>query len=143
MKYVLLFMIVMLSKSMLNSVKVLFTSKKKNIEKSDDIVKQIEDALDEGGTGSDAMKVAMMILIGLVGSLSIGFYIMSAIYVGQIIFVALGALMILQNIKELGVLVKCVSDKSYRDIANGKIFRILGLGYKFYFIYYLIITWNM
>ena len=99
--------------------------------------------LDAEGVESDTLKGLLIVLMMVTGIFSVTFYILTSIYVGQILFVIIGMLMIIRSIKETGILIQSVSDIGSRKIKSNKIYRVLGLGYKFYFIYYLVSTWNI
>lgn len=140
MKYILLFMTVLLIKPMIQSIKSLFRSQSEN---EAEFVEAIENVLDAEGVESDTLKGLLIVLMMVTGIFSVTFYILTSIYVGQIVFVMIGALIIVRNIKETGILIQSVNDIGSRKIKSNKIYRVLGLGYKFYFIYYLVSTWNI
>lgn len=140
MKYILLFMVVLLIKPMIQSIKSLFRSQGKN---DAEFVESVESVLDTEGVESDTLKGLLIILMAVAGVFSVMFYMLTSIYVGQIVFVMIGMLMIIRSIRETGILIQSVNDIKSRKIKSNKIYRVLGLGYKFYFIYYLVSTWNV
>lgn len=105
MKYILLFMTVLLIKPMIQSIKSLFRSQSEN---EAEFVEAIENVLDAEGVESDTLKGLLIVLMMVTGIFSVTFYILTSIYVGQIVFVMIGALIIVRNIKETGILIQSV-----------------------------------
>lgn len=140
MKYILLIMTILQIKTFWNSFKNIFKSNKSIINETNNSLHKIESMVDNKD-----------IVIGCMGIVSIGlslfltiYYILTGIYVGNLIFAILSCVFIINTWRHMWKALKYTVNRDVSMIRKtflSRIYSVIYLSYIGYFIYFLVTTW--
>lgn len=137
MKIILLVMLVLMIKTIFNTIVELFNNNDKEIK---DVKLQWQKLLDKH---AEYKNLAYILILIKRFYLTI-FYLLAVFYVKQFIFIIVSVLLVRSSWKDAGKAIQWVdtqNDDLLEENWKNKVGKIVWLGYIGYLIYYLIITW--